>query len=74
MRAELASGLASPPEDLELRRELQMRRLLTSMGQGAAPVAGELDALTLEWLAVGPVEPGPQDVLQARFERTLDAD
>ncbi|HEX6571245.1 MAG TPA: DUF349 domain-containing protein, partial [Steroidobacteraceae bacterium] len=69
VRAELAAGLDSPPEDLELRREHQMRRLVASMGRGERPGPGELDDLALEWLRVGPVEPTVYDSLFARFVR-----
>lgn len=69
VRAELAAGAATPPEDLELRREYQMRRLVESMGQGTRVAPAALDDLALEWLAVGPVEPAVHDLLLARFER-----
>ena len=74
VRAELIAGAATPPEDLELRREYQMRRLVESMGRGerATPVA--LDDLALEWIAVGPVEPAVHDALLSRFARCRTAD
>jgi len=74
IRAELASGTATPPEDVELRREYQMRRLVESMGRGERVTPAALDDLALEWIAVGPVEPAVHDGLLARFERCRNAD
>jgi exonuclease SbcC len=73
VRAELLAGLATPPEDLERRREHQMRRLVESMGQGVQADPGDVAKLALEWLAVGPVEPSVQQRLRARFERCIEA-
>jgi hypothetical protein len=72
MRAELMTGLPTPAEDLELRRDYQMQRLVESMGHGERVSATDLDDLALEWLAVGPVEPAVHDALLARFERCRD--
>jgi hypothetical protein len=69
VRAELMADAETPPEDLELRREYQMRRLVESMGRGERPAPADLEDLALEWLAVGPVEPAVHDALFARFER-----
>ncbi|MBK7904076.1 MAG: DUF349 domain-containing protein [Proteobacteria bacterium] len=69
IRAELISGASTPPEDLELRREYQMRRLVETMGHGERATPAELDDLALEWIAIGPVEPTVHDALLARFER-----
>jgi hypothetical protein len=73
IRAELATGVASPPEDLEMRRDYQMQRLVESMGRGVRADQATLDDLTLEWLAVGPVDPVFHDALLARFERCRHA-
>ena len=73
VRAELAAGLPTPPQDLELRREYQMQRLVESMGRGERISPAELDELALQWIRVGPVEAGQHDALLARFERCLDA-
>jgi len=72
VRAELLAGLASPPQDLELRREHQMQRLVEAMGRGERPGPGATHDLALEWLAVGPVEPATYDALHDRFVRALD--
>jgi hypothetical protein len=69
IRAELISDAPTPPEDLPLRREYQMQRLVASMGRGERATATDLDGLALEWLAVGPVEAAVHDALFARFER-----
>lgn len=74
VRAELVAGAATPPEDLDLRREYQMRRLVESMGRGERVTPAALDDLALEWIAVGPVEAAVHDALLARFERCRDAD
>jgi hypothetical protein len=72
IRAELMTDLPTPAEDLELRREYQMQRLVESMGRGERVSAADLVDLALEWLAVGPVEPAVHDALLARFERCRD--
>ena len=69
IRAELVAGVPSPSDDVELRREYQMQRLVESMQRGARVTPAELDDLVLEWIAVGPVEPAAHDALLARFER-----
>jgi hypothetical protein len=68
VRAELLSDLPTPPEDQELRSEYQMKRLVAAMGQGERPGPGDIEALALEWLEVGPVEPGAYQALRQRFE------
>jgi len=69
IRAELLTDAETPPEDLALRREYQMQRLVASMGRGERATPADLDDLALEWLAVGPAEPSVHDALFARFER-----
>jgi hypothetical protein len=73
VRAELAAGVATPPEDLEMRRDYQMQRLVASMGRGERLTPAALNDLALEWLTVGPVEPAVHDALLARFERCRNA-
>jgi len=73
VRAELFTGAATPPEDLELRREYQMQRLVESMGRGERVAPAALDDLALEWIAAGPVEPAVHDALLARFEHCRNA-
>ncbi len=73
VRAELIADAPTPPEDVELRREYQMQRLVASMGRGERAAPADLDDLVLEWIAVGPVEPAAHDALLARFERCRGA-
>jgi len=73
VRAELIAGADTPPEDLELRREYQMRRLVQSMAHGERDTPADLDQLAAEWLAAGPVLPADYDALFARFARCRDA-
>jgi hypothetical protein len=73
VRAELIADAPTPPEDLELRREYQMQRLVASMGRGERAAPTDLDDLVLEWIAVGPVEPATHNALLARFERCRGA-
>lgn len=71
VRAELAAEAATPPEDVELRREYQMQRLMASMGQGQREPPLELEELALEWLAAGPVASPTYDALLERLQRCL---
>jgi hypothetical protein len=73
VRAELAAGLPTPPEDEELRREYQMQRLVASLGRGERARTGDLDELALEWIAVGPVDAAVHDTLLERFQRCREA-
>jgi hypothetical protein len=73
VRAELIADVPSPAEDVELRREYQMQRLVQSMQRGERVTPAELDELALEWIAVGPVEPATGEALLARFERCREA-
>ena len=73
VRGELLAGVETPAEDLERRREYQMRRLVQSMGQGVQADPSDLGALVLEWLCIGPVEPSTQERLHARFQRCVEA-
>jgi hypothetical protein len=69
IRAELLTDTATPEEDLPLRRDYQMQRLVASMGRGERTTPADLDDLAREWLAVGPVQPAVHDALFTRFER-----
>ena len=73
VRGELLAGVETPAEDVERRREHQMNRLVQSMGQGVQADPGDLGALVLEWLGVGPVEPSTQEALRTRFQRCVEA-
>jgi hypothetical protein len=73
VRAELITGVPSPTEDTELRREYQMRRLVQSMQGGERVTPAELHDLVVEWIEVGPVDPVAHAALLARFERCRSA-
>lgn len=73
VRAELVAGVPTPEQDLELRREYQMQRLVESMGSGARAQPADLDDLALAWLSVGPVAADTGRALQERFERCREA-
>jgi hypothetical protein len=68
IRAEILTDTPTPDTDQALRRELQVKRLMQSMGQGVKPAEGELESLTLEWLSIGPVEEATQAELLGRFK------
>jgi hypothetical protein len=67
IQAELLTGTPGPPEDQDLRREHQMRRLVDALGNGRRAEPTELDDLALDWLAAGPVETAVYAALFARF-------
>jgi len=69
IRAEILTDLPTPPEDQSLRRQYQVQRLVQSMGQGVGNEEGQLNALTIEWVGVGPVSDGPYADLLSRFLR-----
>jgi hypothetical protein len=67
IRRELQAGLATPPEDQELRREHQMRRLVDHMGQRGHETLEDFGTLALEWVRVGGVAPERYECLLERF-------
>ncbi len=69
IRAELATDSVTPADDQDRRREYQMQRLLQSRNLGADFEPVNMDDLTLEWLAVGAVDPSIDAALNARFEQ-----
>lgn len=72
VRAEIAAGLPSPPEDAELRRGHQMQRLVGAMTQGRRAESESPQDLLVEWVecdAAG--DPAAQRDLALRFARAL---
>lgn len=69
IRAEIFSRLETPPEDQALRREYQLQRLVQAMGHPQEPDPNELDALSLEWIRIGPIEGATYDALLQRLLR-----
>ncbi len=67
IRAELHANLPTPPEDHELRRAYQLKRLVESMGRPQETNPAELDALCLEWLQGAPIATETYEQLLARF-------
>jgi hypothetical protein len=69
IRAEILADLPTPPEDQTLRREYQVQRLIKGMGQGITTDEKQLDAMTIEWIGIGPTEEGTYLALLERFKR-----
>ena len=67
IRRELLADLPTPPEDQDLRRDHQMRRLVERMGQRNEAAADEFDTLALEWVRVAGVAPERYRALLERF-------
>jgi hypothetical protein len=67
IRAEILTGMPTPPEDQPLRREYQLQRLAQSMGQGLRVDETQLDTLAIEWVSVGPVDDVAYEPLVRRF-------
>ena len=69
IRAEILADLPTPAEDQTLRREYQVQRLIKGMGQGITTDEKQLDAMTIEWIGIGPTEEGTYLSLLERFKR-----
>jgi hypothetical protein len=69
VRAEILGGSTTPPEDLALRRELELQMLRQGLGQARRVEARDWDAMRLEWLGIVAVEPALHDALERRFVR-----
>lgn len=71
IRAEIAVELPTPEEDQPLRREYQVQQLMRKMGQGLGNEDSDgdepLNALTLEWIGVGPANEAVYSSLAERF-------
>ena len=71
IRAEIAVELPTPAEDQPLRREYQVQQLIQTMGQGTgndrSGADEPLNALTLEWVGVGPADETVYTSLAERF-------
>jgi hypothetical protein len=68
IRAEILADLPTPAEDQTLRREYQVQRLIKGMGQGITTDEKQLDAMTIEWIGIGPTEEGTYLALLDRFK------
>lgn len=72
IRAEMLTDMPTPPEDQPLRRDYQLQRLVQSMGQGLRADEMQWDALSIEWISIGPVEDAAYEPLLQRFRRCRD--
>lgn len=73
IRAEIHTESATPPEDESLRREYQVQRLMRGMGQGVSAQESDWDAMALEWVKIGCVDPTVHEALMQRFVRSRPA-
>ncbi len=71
IRAELLASAPTPPEDAALRREYQVERLKTSLGQGTHADDRDWDALVHEWIATRAIARDVHERLEQRFQATL---
>jgi len=69
IRAEMATGAATPESDQSQRRTMQLQALVKGIGRGSASPREQMEALAFEWVAVGPVPTDVYDELFARFKR-----
>ena len=69
IRAEILTDVPTPPEDQTLRREYQVQRLIQGMGQGITADEKQLDAMTIEWIGIGPTDDATYLALLERFKR-----
>ena len=69
IRAEILTDLPTPPEDQTLRREYQVQRLIQGLGQGITADEKQLDAMTIEWIGIGPTDDATYLALLERFKR-----
>ena len=74
VRLEVLTGKDSPAEDQELRMRYQVNRLSEGMmgesGESESTLKRQSE-LTLEWLAIGPVELQAKSALQNRWDRAI---
>jgi len=69
IHAEILSGAATPPEDAGLRREQEMQMLRQGLGQARQADDRAWEAMRIEWLGLGAVEPAMHEELERRFMR-----
>lgn len=69
IRCEILGEMTTPAEDEALRREYQVQRLMQGMGQGSHAIAGDGNAMLLEWVGIGALAPRLHESLQGRFKR-----
>lgn len=74
IRAEILTDTATPDQDQPLRREYQLQRLVQNMGQGLKDGEMQMDAIAIEWIAIGPVEDSVYHPLLQRFLHCRERD
>lgn len=67
IRAEILSDRPTPETDKALRMQFQMSRLQQGLGQSTVDKQTALDAMVLEWVAIGPVATAIYQPLVERF-------
>jgi hypothetical protein len=73
LRMEILAGVDSPAEAQQARMELQVKRLAEAMGQGTESPLGKLAEIQREWYLRGAAPATEEQVLQARFEKVMQA-
>ncbi len=71
IRAEIFSGRATPPEDVTLRREIEMQLLRQGLGQARQMDERDWEKMRLEWLGAAAIEASVHDALETRFMQGL---
>ena len=69
IRAEILTDRETPAEDKELRMQYQVSRLQQGFGQNTSTSDVNIQDLTLEWVAVGPVPTKIYHQLLIRFQK-----
>jgi len=69
IRAEILTNRDTPAEDKELRMQYQVSRLQQGFGQNTSASGVNIQDLTLEWIAVGPVPTKIYHQLLKRFQK-----
>lgn len=69
IRLEILCDTETPQEDQSLRLEYQVKRLEKGLGQRSQDVKPQLNALLLEWVAIGPVATERYNVLLDRLNK-----
>lgn len=73
IKLEIAAGVDSPAQDQQRRMELQVSRLSSGLNQRAEAASGgeQVEALQIEWCAVGPVAASEREQFSERFKSVL---
>ena len=69
IRAEIATGTATPEPDQSQRRAMQLQALVKGIGRSTGTAREQMESLAFEWIEVGPVPNDIYDSLWSRFWR-----